>query len=700
MFSGILILRIGTWLGTICPTNGPKYDIIMKNLLFASLLLLCPPSVSAAGTKARTLVSPDGRVAVTLYSGDELAYGVSVDGTEIIARTPIALTLDDGRVWGGSASPVRIRRGNVAASFATPFYIKSQVDDRYAWLRAEFRQGFALELRAYDDGAAYRFVSTLDRPVKIASETAGARFTDDWLCRVPYVRDCDGEEIVPFGKQFKTSFENLYTTGRLSELDPARLAFLPVTVETDRGVTLCFAESDLQAYPGMYLNNPDGSTALRGVFAPYPARTHDGGHDGLQNIVDEYSGFIAQAAPRASFPWRAVIVARHDRELLNSDMVMRLAEPSRIADPSWIRPGKAAWEWWNDWGLYDVGFEAGIDTPTYKHYIDFAARNGLEYMVIDDGWSKDKTDLLQGACDALDLPEIVRYGAERGVGILLWAGYRAFDRDMEEVCRRYSDMGVKGFKVDFMDRDDQLIAEFLYRGAATAARYGLLLDYHGVNKPAGLQRTWPNVLNFEGVHGLEQMKWSPEEVDQITYDVTMPFIRMAAGPVDYTQGAMANAAAGHFAPRRAEPMSQGTRCRQIAEYVVFHAPLAMLCDSPSNYDREQECTSFIAGIPTVWDDTRPLDGRIGEYVVVARRCGEVWYVGGLTGREGRRVGVDLGFLGDGAFRAELFRDGANAAKYGRDYRRESLLLGESRTLEIEMAPGGGFVLKIEKVQNN
>ena len=459
---------------------------------------------------------------------------------------------------------------------------------------------------------------------------------------------------------------------------------------------LCFTEADLQAYPGMYFNYPGQGNSLRGIFAPYPKRTHDGGHDDLQNVVDEYDDFIAKASPRASFPWRTILIAREDRRLLDNDMVMRLAEPSRLADISWIRPGLAAWEWWNDWGLHGVGFEAGVNTPTYKHYVDFAARNGIEYLVMDDGWSKDKTDLMSGGSDRLDLDEVLRYAKEKGVGIILWAGFRAFDRDMEEVCRHYSALGVKGFKVDFMDRDDQQIAEFLYRGAATAAKYGLLLDYHGIYKPAGLQRTYPNVVNFEGVHGLEQMKWSEESVDQVTYDVTMPFIRMTAGPVDYTQGAMLNAAKGHFFPRRSEPMSQGTRCRQLAEYIVFHAPLSMLCDSPSNYDREPECTAFICGVPTVWDRTVALDGRLGEYAAVARCKGNVWYVGGLTGHEGRTVTLDLGFLGDGNFTAEIFCDGANAAKYGHDYQRVIRPLGTDRTLEITMAPAGGFALRITR----
>lgn len=668
----------------------------MKKIGIITIFALLAGFPSVAREKSHTVLSPDGKLGITLTAGERLVYSVSVDGQPVVAPTPIAMTLRDGTVWGGTVLPSRIRRGGADASFETPFYIKERVDDRYNWLRADFRPGFALEFRAYDDGVAYRFVSMKSDSLYVVSEEAGACFPGDWTCWAPYVRDCDGADIVPFGSQFKTSFENLYTVGPLSKLDPARLAFLPLVVATDKDVKLCFTEADLQAYPGMYLNNPDGGTALRGVFAPYPKRTHDGGHDGLQNVVDEYDGFIAKAAPRAAFPWRTILIAREDRELLDNDMVMRLAEPSRLEDVSWIKPGQAAWEWWNDWGLYGVGFEAGVNTPTYKHYIDFAARNGIGYLVMDDGWSKDKTDLMSGGSDKLDLGEVLRYAEEKGVGIILWAGYRAFDRDMEEVCRHYSALGVKGFKVDFMDRDDQLIAEFLYRGAATAAKYGLILDYHGIYKPAGLQRTYPNVVNFEGVHGLEQMKWSEESVDQVTYDVTMPFIRMNAGPVDYTQGAMLNAAKGHFVPRRSEPMSQGTRCRQLAEYVVFHAPLSMLCDSPSNYDREPECTSFICGVPTVWDRTVAIDGRLGEYVVVARRKGDVWYVGGLTGHEGRTVTLDLGFLGDGNFTAEIFRDGANAARYGHDYQREIRSLGTARALEIKMAPAGGFALRITR----
>ena len=467
-----------------------------------------------------------------------------------------------------------------------------------------------------------------------------------------------------------------------------------LVVAADDGVKLCFTEADLQAYPGMYFNYPGQGYSLRGIFAPYPKRTHDGGHDNLQNVVDEYDNFIAKAAPQTSFPWRTILIAREDRQLLDNDMVMRLAEPSRLEDVSWIRPGLAAWEWWNDWGLHGVGFEAGINTPTYKHYIDFAARNGIAYLVMDDGWSKDKTDLMSGGSDRLDLEEVLRYAKEKDVGIILWAGYRAFDRDMERVVSYFAEMGVKGFKVDFMDRDDQKIVDFLHRAARVCAEHRMLLDFHGIFKPTGLNRTWPNVINYEGVFGLEQMKWSPETVDQVTYDVTMPFIRMVAGTMDYTQGAMRNATRRNYRPVNTEPMSQGTRCRQLAEYIVFESPLNMLCDSPSNYLKEPECFGFIASVPTVWDRTEALDGKLGERIAIARQSGDTWYVGALTNWDARDMVLDLSFLEGDGWKVESFSDGRNAHRAACDYVKRTEMLPADKKLTVRMAPGGGFAARI------
>ena len=356
-----------------------------------------------------------------------------------------------------------------------------------------------------------------------------------------------------------------------------------------------------------------------------------GGHNNLTVIVKDRENYIAKATAKQAMPWRIIGIGADEAQLLNSDMVYRLGEPSRLDDTSWIKPGKVAWDWWNDWAVYNVPFKAGINTETYKYYIDFASKYGIEYVILDEGWAVNlQADLFQ-IIPEIDLKEIVDYGKQKNVGIILWAGFYAFDRDMEHVCKHYSEMGVKGFKVDFIDRDDQRAVDFLYRSAEMAAKYKLMLDFHGVFKPAGLNRTYPNVVNFEGVHGLEQNKWRPgDKYSQVDYDVLLPFIRMYAGQMDYTQGAMLNAVKKAYQPNNSEPMSQGTRTHQLAEYAVFISPLNMLCDSPTHYLQNDECAKFIASFPVVWDETVPLQCKLGEYVAVARRSGNNWYVGAIN----------------------------------------------------------------------
>jgi alpha-glucosidase len=247
-----------------------------------------------------------------------------------------------------------------------------------------------------------------------------------------------------------------------------------------------------------------------------------------------------------------------------------------------------------------------------------------------------------------------------------------------------------------MDRDDQEMTEFNYRAAEMAAKYKLILDLHGTHKPAGLNRTYPNVLNFEGVFGLEQVKWGkPGEIDLISYDVMIPFIRQVAGPMDYTQGAMRNATKANYRACNSEPMSQGTRCHQLALYMILDSPFNMLCDTPSNYEREQECTDFISAVPTVWDETIVLDGKMGEYIITARRSGETWYIGGITNWDARDLEVDLSILGDKAYSGKLFMDGVNAHRIGRDYRSEAVQAKKGDKMKIHLAPGGGFALVLK-----
>ena len=410
----------------------------------------------------------------------------------------------------------------------------------------------------------------------------------------------------------------------------------------------------------------------------------------LQSVVKERENFIARIQGTRELPWRCMVISTEDKELANNDMVYRLAAPSRVEDISWIVPGKVAWEWWNAWNIKNVDFESGINNETYKHYIDFASEYGIEYVILDEGWAVNKKADLFDVVPEIDIEELVEYADNKGVGIVLWAGHIAMERDMEEVCKYYSELGIKGFKVDFMDRDDQKAVNFYYKMAAFAAKYHLIVDFHGAYKPTGLNRTYPNVLNFEGVFGLEQVKWA-QDIDLVTYETTIPYIRMLAGPMDFTQGAMRNANKGNYRAVWSEPMSQGTRCRQLAEYVIFESPFNMLCDSPSNYRDEDECTKYIAEIPTVWDETIALDGKVGEYTVIARRSGDRWYIGGITNWDEREIEIDLTELGLKNDKGIEFRDGINANKIAEDYVKSSITI-ENNTYTAKMSKGGGFVL--------
>ena len=625
------------------------------------------------------LSSPDGSISVCVSSGSSLLWSVSRNGETLLCPSEIALELEDGAIYGGA---VRFRKASyrrVNQTVDALFFKRSRVYDCYNELLLNAKD-FDLVFRASDDGVAYRFVTR--KGVTVKNETARFCFPGDYRAWVPYVKNGG-----TFEQQFFNSFENHYTNTCLSGWDPARLAFLPVTMEGAGGVKICVTEADLLNYPGMYLSNPNGGTCLSGVFAAVPDEVQQGGHNNLQGLVKTRQPFIYKGESGEALPWRVLVIAVEDRQLAQSDLVWRLSSPSE-GDFSWVKPGKVAWDWWNDWNIRGVDFPSGINNDTYKVYIDFASAHGIEYVILDEGWAvKYKADLFQ-VIPEIDLPMLCSYAAGKNVRLVLWAGYWAFNNDMDAICAHYAKMGIAGWKIDFMNRDDQTMVAFYEKAARTAAKYHQFVDFHGAFKPAGLYRTYPNVLNFEGVAGLEQMKWSPEDSDQVTYDVTIPYVRLVAGPADYTQGAMRNASKGNYRPIYTEPMSQGTRCRQLAEYIVFDAPFTMLCDSPTNYMAEEECTSFIAGVPTVWDETIVQDGRIGEYIVMARKSGDSWYLAAMTDWKERDITFSLP-VQEG--QAVLWRDGVNADRSGQDYKKESVSFADG-TITVHLAPGGGCVL--------
>ncbi|MBR6175754.1 MAG: glycoside hydrolase family 97 catalytic domain-containing protein, partial [Bacteroidales bacterium] len=508
-----------------------------------------------------------------------------------------------------------------------------------------------------------------------------------------------------FSEQFCTSFENTYVDTFLRDMANDRLAFLPMLVKqrfmprwesnlNNWHIRMAvITEADLHDYPGMYLKHTEGNSMI-GYFAPLPKRWEQGGHNNLQYVVKEREDYIAKTAGTRAFPWRVIAITTEDKDLADNDLVYLLSEPSKVADVSWIKPGKVAWDWWNNWNIWGVDFKAGINNETYKYYIDFAADKGIEYVILDEGWAVNKQADLFQVVPEIDLPMLVKYAESKGVGIVLWAGYAAMDKEMERVCKHYSEMGVKGFKVDFMDRDDQIVVNFYERMAAMAAKYHLFIDFHGAYKPTGLSRTYPNVLNYEGVFGLEQCKWADSKTDMVKYEVTIPFIRMLAGPMDFTQGAMRNGAYWCYFPSWNEPMSQGTRCRQLAEYMVFDAPFAMLCDAPTAYMQEPECTEFIAKVPTVWDETRILDGKVGEFIVSAKRKGDTWYIGAITDWNARTVEIDLKALGITSGTLTMFVDGPNAHRKGVDYQKKTVDVPADGKLKVELAPGGGTAIVV------
>lgn len=662
----------------------------MKNnkklcLAILSLLLLIRNASFAAKEKKYVLSSPDGTLKVEISAGNELAYQVMHGNDTILSHSNIGLVLENGTIVGKTPRITGERRKKIKDNIESPFYRFKEFVATGNELDLKLKGGFGIIFRAYNEGVAYRFYTTQSSDIIIKEEQAEFNFKEDYTAYLPYTTNDK--------KPMAMAYQNVYDITPLSKAQP-KLAFLPVTVDCS-SVKLTLLESDLEAYPGMFVQSQQGKYGLKGVFAPYPAKT-DFYPWRKQEYVTETTDFISRSRGSRSYPWRVLAITEKDTDMPVNNLVYALASPNRIGDTSWIKTGKVAWDWWNDWNLKGVPFKAGINMDTYKYYIDFASRNGLEFIVLDEGWYDPKSGDMLTVIPELDLPELIAYGKSKGVEIVLWTVFNVLDSQLEAACKKYADMGIKGFKVDFLDRDDQTAVEMVYRIAEMTARYKLTLDLHGIYKPTGINRTYPHIINFESVFGMEEVKWTDIKNNMPLYDVTFPYIRMMAGPVDYTPGAMRNATKADWRAMYYTPASMGTRCHQLAAYIVHDSPFTMLCDAPTNYLNEQECVDFIASLPVEVDSTFIASGELGKYIVTVRKKDVNWYIGGMTNWDERDVQLDFSFLPEGmSYTAVLFKDGVNANKQAEDYRKETIRIDKDSRLTLHLASGGGFAMKLE-----
>lgn len=662
----------------------------MKNnkklcLAILSLLLLIGNASFAAKEKKYVLSSPDGTLKVEISAGNELAYQVMHGNDTILSHSNIGLVLENGTIVGKTPRITGERRRKIKDNIESPFYRFKEFVATGNELDLKLKGGFGIIFRAYNEGVAYRFYTTQSSDIIIKEEQAEFNFKEDYTAYLPYTTNDK--------KPMAMAYQNVYDVTPLSKAQP-KLAFLPVTVDCG-SVKLTLLESDLEAYPGMFVQSQQGKYGLKGVFAPYPAKT-DFYPWRKQEYVTETTDFISRSRGSRSYPWRVLAITEKDTDMPVNNLVYALASPNRIGDTSWIKTGKVAWDWWNDWNLKGVPFKAGINMDTYKYYIDFASRNGLEFIVLDEGWYAPKSGDMLTVIPELDLPELIAYGKSKGVEIVLWTVFNVLDSQLEAACKKYADMGIKGFKVDFLDRDDQTAVEMVYRIAEMTARYKLTLDLHGIYKPTGINRTYPHIINFESVFGMEEVKWTDIKNNMPLYDVTFPYIRMMAGPVDYTPGAMRNATKADWRAMYYTPASMGTRCHQLAAYIVHDSPFTMLCDAPTNYLNEQECVDFMASLPVEVDSTFIASGELGKYIVTVRKKDVNWYIGGMTNWDERDVQLDFSFLPEGmSYTAVLFKDGVNANKQAEDYRKETIRIDKDSRLTLHLASGGGFAMKLE-----
>lgn len=634
------------------------------------------------------LASPDGNIQVNINQDPVLHFSIKKDGAILLPETKISMTLNNGDVLAESDKIRREKTTSVQSKIKPIVAVKNAViPNHYNQLTLQYKN-YKVVFRAYDDAVAYRFVTDFKDSIIIEKEQFDMNLPAD---ATAWFAILSGKDNVH--DRWMNSYEHLYREKPIAELGTKRTE-LPLLINLHEQGKVLVTESDLFDYPGLYFTG-GGQNELVSLFPPRvkTERKNVKGEGSWDRVVhpETVYPYIAKTAGSRSFPWRIIAIANKDIDLLNNEIVYKLAEPNRLENTDWIRPGQVAWDWWNHWNITGVDFEAGINNKTYKYYIDFAARNNIPYIIMDDGWYV-LGDLTKEA-DDMDIAMLSQYAQSKDVGIILWCSWLTLDKQMQAAMDLFEKWGIKGIKVDFMNRDDQAMVNFYWRCAREAAERHLIVDFHGAHKPAGLNRTYPNVFNYEGVAGLENNKWT-DKMATPTMAVTLPFNRMFAGPMDYTPGAMRNAQKNNFKAIGDYPMSQGTRCQQLAMYILYDAPLQMLSDNPTIYEKNKVCLDFITSIPTTWDKTIPLSGKVGEYVAMARKKGNDYFAAAMTNWDARDLTLDFSFLPAGTWHIEIFKDGANADRNGIDFKKVVKTISNSDQIKIHMAPGGGWAARI------
>lgn len=654
-----------------------KHLITTQRWLFTviAVFLYCSGNAFAASF---SLKSPNGELQVSIDLKDKIRYNVFYGRDELLKDCSLQLDLQNESL--GANPKLQSKKKSTINETITPIISlkNGKVSNNCNVLLLNFRNDFSVEFRAYNDGIAYRFITRKKGNTVVLNEDLGVKFPTSYLAQLSLTGS------------FKTSYENLYSHVKTTDYkENDEVTTLPVLLETDKQYKILISEADLLDYPCMFLKST-GNNGMKSTFPKYPLEFGEDGDRSLK--IKKEADYIAKTSGSRSFPWRLFVITKEDKQLVENEMVLKLAKPNVLGDVSWVKPGQVSWDWWNaTFSPYGVDFESGINTATYKYYIDFASKFGIPYIILDEGWAKSTQDPFNTNPD-LNMSELIKYGKEKNVKLVLWLSWLTVENNFN-LFKKYSEWGIAGVKVDFMDRSDQWMVNFYERVAKEASKYKLFIDFHGAFKPAGLNITYPNVLSFEGVRGLE---WGgncrPEN------NIYYPFIRNAVGPMDFTPGAMINQQPESYRAERPNNAGVGTRANQLSMFVIFESGLQMLADNPTLYYRERECTDFITSVPVTWDETKVLYAKVGEAIVVAKRKGNKWFIGAMTNNIGRtiEVNLNLNFLNNStAYKLTSFEDGINAERQAVDYKKKTTLVKSGDTLKIKMARNGGFAAVLE-----